>query len=307
MSYRIAAVSYLLAAAIGLGVVPQAGADEPSREEAERLQRLQVVEKNLAERLRTADTPKAAKKAPANLSDLSLEVTALQTLNQLRLTPAQLETLRKLAKETAPKLSAPKELKGSEQLHKTLSALRDALLKQDDDKVGSLGEKLEALTSEESFEPDGVEVTEEAQRRAPEVLRLLSARQVASYVGNDPDSIPDPLELMTDALDKVRSLPAQDWKDLRDDVSEHVGLLLAGLDDAKADKISEDVVELLIQARNMKDDEFKAQRKDLEKTARDIIGDVGPTDVLRNIVERALAELLSNPRLPAALDARLKK
>ena len=37
-----------------------------------------------------------------------------------------------------------------------------------------------------------------------------------------------------------------------------------------------------------------------------IVGDVGPTEVLRHLVEHALAELLSNPRLEAALAERLK-
>jgi hypothetical protein len=279
MSYRIAAAG-LLVAAVGLCMASQSRAEEAA---------------------------KPAHSEPANLNNLSLEVTALQTLYQLRVTPKQMETLRKLAKETTPKTFTPKEVKGSAKLHKTLAALRVALLKEDEDQIGSLGDKLADLTSEESFEPDEVEITEAAQRRAPEVLRMLSARQVANYVGSDPDQFPDPLELITDALEKARNLPVQEWRDLRDDVSERVGLLLAGLDDAKADKISEDVVDLLIKARSLKDDEFKAQRKELEKAARDILGDVGPTDVLRNVVERALAELLSNPRLSAALDARLKK
>ena len=59
--------------------------------------------------------------------------------------------------------------------------------------------------------------------------------------------------------------------------------------------------------RALKDDEFKKERPELEKTARQIVGEVGPLDVLRHAVERSLADLLSNPRLAAAIDARLKK
>jgi hypothetical protein len=279
MSYRIAAAG-LLVAAVGLYVAPRGQAEE---------------------------AVKPARSAPTDLNNLSLEVTVLQTLYQLRATPAQLEILRKLAKETTPKSYTPKELKGSAKLRKTLVSLRDALLKEDEDQVSTLGDKLAELSSEESFEPDEVEITEAAQRHAAEVLRMFSAKQVACYVASDPDQFPDPLELMTDALGKARNLPVQEWRDLRDDVSERVGFLLAGLDEARADKISEDVVDLLIKARGLKDDEFKVQRKELEKAARDIVGEVGPTDVIRNVVERALAELLSNPRLAAALDARLKK
>jgi hypothetical protein len=71
--------------------------------------------------------------------------------------------------------------------------------------------------------------------------------------------------------------------------------------------VSDQVVQLLIQARALKDDEFKRERRDLEKSARQIVGEVGPMQILRHAVERALAELLSNPRLPTALEARLKK
>ncbi len=53
--------------------------------------------------------------------------------------------------------------------------------------------------------------------------------------------------------------------------------------------------------------EFKAQRDDLDKEARKVVGDVGPTDVIRHYMERALAELLSNPRLGAAVEARRGK
>jgi hypothetical protein len=35
------------------------------------------------------------------------------------------------------------------------------------------------------------------------------------------------------------------------------------------------------------------------------MGEVGSTDVLRHIVEHDLAELLANPRLPAAVEALL--
>ena len=99
----------------------------------------------------------------------------------------------------------------------------------------------------------------------------------------------------------------KEWKQLRVDVSEEVGNLTAGLDADKASKISDQVVQLLIQARGLKDDEFKKQQAELEKSARQIIGNVGALDVVRHVLERSLAELLSNPRLAMAIDARLKK
>jgi hypothetical protein len=64
---------------------------------------------------------------------------------------------------------------------------------------------------------------------------------------------------------------------------------------------------LLIQVRALTEEEFKAQRPELEKMARAIVGDLSPLDVLRHALVQDLAELLSNPRLAAAIDARLKK
>jgi hypothetical protein len=37
------------------------------------------------------------------------------------------------------------------------------------------------------------------------------------------------------------------------------------------------------------------------------VGDLGPLQVLQNVMENVLAALLSNPRLVAAIDARLQK
>ncbi len=60
-------------------------------------------------------------------------------------------------------------------------------------------------------------------------------------------------------------------------------------------------------ARALKDEEFKAERPELEKMAGEIVGNLSPLDVLRHVLAQDLAELLSNPRLVAAIDARLKK
>ena len=66
------------------------------------------------------------------------------------------------------------------------------------------------------------------------------------------------------------------------------------------------MVQLLIQVRALTEDEFKAQRGEWEKAARQIIGEVSPFEVMRHQLEYALAELLSNPRLEAALELRFK-
>jgi hypothetical protein len=154
---------------------------------------------------------------------------------------------------------------------------------------------------------DGVEITDAAGERAKEVFKRLSARQVASYLVSAIDEIADPLEEILGALEKVRGLEEKEWKQLREEVSEEVGRLVAGLDAEKAGRIGDRVVQLLIQARALTDEEFKTERMDLEKEARQIVGEIGPLEVLGHTVEQALAELLSNPRLQTALDAVVTK
>jgi hypothetical protein len=102
-------------------------------------------------------------------------------------------------------------------------------------------------------------------------------------------------------------MSSDQWKEFRSDFGDEIARLVAGVDADKAEKISDEVIQLLIVARSLKDDEFKAQLPDLEKSAHKIVGDLGPVQVLQNVMENVLAALLSNPRLVAAIDARLQK
>jgi hypothetical protein len=254
-----------------------------------------------------ADEP--AKGSQPSLNDLSMEVAVLQAFRQFKFTPGQLETLRKLARETVAEPSGREPGKASAEYRRTLAALRDALTEDDNDDVADeLQLQLDELNEKEKPElDDGIEVTEAARLHAPEMLRSLSARQVAYYLANHVDEVPEPLERILAAMDAVRALDAKEWKRLREAVSEEVGRGAAGLDGEKASQVGDKVVQLLIQVRALTEEEFKAQRAELEKMAREIVGNLGPLDVLRHVVAQDIAELLSNPRLQAAIDARLKK
>jgi hypothetical protein len=254
-----------------------------------------------------ADAPKE-NAGKDDLNSVSLEVAALQLVHQLDLTPDQMEAFAKLAKDAAPKDTTRKPAKVSDKYRKTLLAYNDALLKGEDDRIDDLGEELEDLRdSEDPTLGDQVETTDEARKLAPQALALLGARQTAAYLGLYGDDLPDPVEDLLAALGKSHDPEEKDWKELRDDTAEEVGWLVAGFDKDAAKKVSDKAGALLDRARALKDEDFKAQRPQLEKDARALVGDTGPTDVLRHVLERDLAELLANPRLPAALDARLKQ
>lgn len=255
---------------------------------------------------RAADELK--KKDQPSLNDLSMEISALQSLYSLRLTDVQLAKLRELAKQTADKPAARQSAKATEKYYKLLQDLRAALVQNKDDQhIDDLNQQLDKLTESEKPElDDSVDITDEAREQAPKALRLLQPSQVAAYLGGFADTIGDPLEKVLDGLTRVRDMEDKEWESFRTTLPDEVGRLVAGLDSEKAARIGDQLVELLIVVRGLKDDEFKKQRPELDKKAREIVGDLGPTDVLRNVMEYHLAELLSNPWLVPAIDARLK-
>ena len=256
---------------------------------------------------RAADAPKE-NAGKDDLNALSLEVAALQLVHQMALTPDQMEAFAKLAKDAAPRDTTRKPAKVSDKYRKTLQQYHDALVKGDDDRIDDLGEELEDLRdSEDPALDDQVETTDEARKLAPQALKLLGARQTANYLALYGDDLPDPVEDLLGALEKSHDPAEKDWKELRDDTAAEVGWLVAGFDKDAAGKVSDKAGALLDRARDLKDEEFKTQRPQLEKEARELAGDVSPTRVLRHILERDLAELLANPQLPAALDARLEQ
>src|SRR5262249_21341753 len=147
---------------------------------------------------------------------------------------------------------------------------------------------------------DGVEVTDEARRAAPGVCRRLKAPQLAAFIAEAAEEIADPLDVLLAALEEVRGLEPGRWKERRDEVAGQVARLGAGVD-RKADRLEGAVSALLARARSLTDAQFKARRGALERAARQLAGRVEPAEVLRHTAEHALAELLSNPRLGAAL------
>jgi hypothetical protein len=250
--------------------------------------------------------PKEPEGAKGDFNSLNLEVTALEMLYQFRITRSQLEQLAKLAPRTARPMPAAREVTVSADFARTLKDLRAALVAHEDDDIADLSARLDKLRAAESPEFDEVEIGDGARKHTPGLLRQLSARQVASYLADFADEFPDPLEKVLDAFDDVRKLPAKEWEPLRDEVAGQVGWLVAGLDAAAEEKVAKQVAELLNRVRGLGDEEFKAKRAELEKSAERLAGQAGPTEVIRHFVERSLAELLSNPRLAAAVEARLK-
>ena len=262
-----------------------------------------------------ADPRKEKPKLPADdkssnedVNNLSMEVDALTAVREFQLNKAQLEALGKLAAETAGKGDNRQPAKASDKYRKVLADLRDALRGDDEDAIDERSDAVDELRDKENPElDDAVELTDAARKQTPAYLALLTPRQVAAYIaGLDDEDLDGPLERLSAALEQSRKLNGNDWNDARDDTAEAVGWLVAGLDAAASAKVAGQAKDLLDRVHALKEAEFKAQRDDLDKEAKQLAGDVGPTEVLRRIVEHPLAELLSNPRLAAAVEARLK-
>jgi hypothetical protein len=248
-----------------------------------------------------ADEPKTAE---PSASEISLEVQALRAIASMKLAPDQEKLLRKLAKDAAEP-ARERKTKASKEYVQMLADLRNALVAGDNDRADELQEKLDELTETEKPELDeGIEVTDAARKHAPTVFKSLKAPQVAFYITQVVDEIEDPGAKLIDALDKARGLKLSEWKEQRDEMAQGISVLLAGVDAKANERYQDKIIALLSKARGLKDEEFKTQRPDLENEARELAGEVGSTDVLRHKVEHALAELLSNPRLAAALQAR---
>jgi GTP1/Obg family GTP-binding protein len=78
------------------------------------------------------------------------------------------------------------------------------------------------------------------------------------------------------------------------------------MDDAKAHAISQQVSQWLRDSDKLSDAEFATRRQVMEDSARKIVGDVPPMQVLNNWMQDQMAVLLSNPQLPQAIEAVLK-
>jgi len=253
-----------------------------------------------------ADEPKADKEQPVN--EISLEVQALRTFHNFKLTDEQLKMAAKFAKETADPPRKRTAAKVNDEYRKTLTNLRAALIAaDDDDKIGDLEEELDQITDKEKPKlDDSFDITKAARKRTPEIIKSLTVTQLATYYGSIAEDVHDPVAQLTEALEEVRGLEKKEWTDKRDEIADDVAWAVAGTDATASDKVRDKVTALLGKTHELSKDDFKAKKADLEKEAKAIAGDVGPDTLLRHYAEHSVADMLSNPRLEVAVKARMK-
>ncbi|MFO0929373.1 MAG: hypothetical protein U0736_20490 [Gemmataceae bacterium] len=254
-----------------------------------------------------ADKGKAKPKVDfANIADVQADVTLLNVVIALQLRRSQMVRLQAEAPKTMQEAPPRKLVKVSEEFSTTLTNLRSALLVDDEEKVLKLSADLEKLREKENPDIDDVEITPAARKAAPAFLHSLTARQVAGYLATLPE-FPDPIENMVNGISQTRKVRGADWQKLRDDLAEEVGWLVAGLDTAAEERVREKAKALLDKAAAITDKDFTAERPKLDREIRALMGGLGPTEILRNYMERVVAEVLSNHRLTFVLESRLKR
>jgi hypothetical protein len=258
-----------------------------------------------------SETPGTSSSGDADLNSLYMEIQAQRTLFGLKVVnPPQVRRLMKLAESVTPKERHRETPEVTDPFREALNELRTALVQNNADKVSEIDDRLDELNKNGDIEfDDTVDVTEAAREAAPKALALLRADQVASYLGSLEDEFPSPQTLLLRSMRLVgpagKKAPPDQWKEERDEVSRQIGWLVAGLDQAKADEVASRAAQLLDKAYAAKRGELLKQRVNIEKEIHSLLGDVGPIEVIRHIMEHDLAEMLSNPRVTAALKSRL--
>ncbi len=253
------------------------------------------------------DREKGSKKESADLGDINADVLVLQVLHAFDMKTSQLKELATLAAKTAQKAPPRKGVRASETYRKALLGMRQALIDNDEEKIETALTALDAAREKENPQFDEIEITEAARKNTPQVYRRLNARQVALYISGLAGDFPDPTERLYEGLRASRKLRGKEWQNLRDDLAYQVGWLVAGLDTAKEEQVREKATALLNKAAGLSDEDYDEQAAGLRKSARELVGNLDATLVIRHYIERVLAETLSSHRLAVAVQARLRK
>jgi hypothetical protein len=255
--------------------------------------------------------PAQAKTKPAaeqpNANTLSLEVMALRSLRTWQATPAQMKALQGLLKEDFIKQTKRQPAKASRKLVKNMQLLLTALIQDDEDDIKTYSEKVDVLRDEDEEIDDVVEVTPAAAVPAAKALRLFTPRQVLAYLKSFEDALPEPASVLLEALEDGRDATPEKWKKIREDAVAQVGWLLGGLTPKQPEKLAGEVQKWLNAHHKLKAEELSKQRgKLVEEINKEFTGRVSPNVILLNVAWHGMAELLCNPRLPAALAKRVK-
>jgi len=249
-----------------------------------------------------AATTEPSATTPDELVKTQLEVDALRTISELKLTTDQLKQLREMTENPAGDLpSASGEVDAD--YDAALSTLRDAILSGDGDKIAAAESRVSELEHKLGIDRPIPDLTDAAFARANDALKLLTPHQLAEYIAWSADDIVDCHTLLSEALDKCHDLPKDKFISLRDRVADEISSLVAFTPPGNPKPpIYQKIVKLMDRVRGMSQGSFESQQIALDDEISDLISKLGPIKGIRNWTARELAELLSNPEFHRAID-----
>jgi hypothetical protein len=244
--------------------------------------------------------------APGANVKLQYQVAALEMIQQLDLSADQMRAMQKLVSGVKP-ATMPGRAKMNDEYRNALTEYRKALVGGDEDKIADAEDKVAEIRDkdESASEPD-IDATESARQAAPQLLAILHPSQIASYISDHADDVPDPLQTMLDALDEMAGKSDEEYSSIKSEAADQAAMLLVGVDPKAQEPIAKKVSDWIDSAHKLSADELKAKRTTLEASAKEIVKQPDPLECLRHWLQRDLADLLANPELPEALTSRLK-
>jgi hypothetical protein len=255
---------------------------------------------------------------PDDVNDLSMEVAALRTMYLLKASPDQglpdrnqFNALAFLSRKTAEPHRDRDEAQVSKNYRKVLTDLRAAFIVNHEARIRELSDQLDEVTKDEKPElDDGIEITDAARGVTHRFLLYFDANRTVPYLAAYGKEFPDPFMLLLTSIGAAArsKKPSEDeWPTLRDFVIKEVSWQVGGLSLKKQQQVGEQVAAFLDKANQLSEAELKKGGLPGSKMKHEIgviVNVVDCTDIMRNVLQQDLAELLSNPRLPAARKAR---
>jgi hypothetical protein len=251
--------------------------------------------------------PGAGAELPKDLNLASMRLHAVDTLYELDLSSEQLKALKESATGTASEQKRTAAA-GDEKLAAAMTDFYRALLAREDDQdIARLRNKLAEMSADDTVKlDDEVEPTDTAREKAPAVCKRFSAGQIAAFLASHADQIADPDEKMVGLLEELHDTTSASEADaLVKDASEEIGRLVGGADQKKSSAMTAQVAEWFKAKRELTDDQIEEQHDALLASAKKVIGDVPPMEILGHWMEEETAVLLSNPQLSEAIEAAL--
>jgi hypothetical protein len=184
---------------------------------------------------------------------------------------------------------------------------KDLILNNDDEAVSDQ-DRLVEMEDKNGFSIDPtVIVSDDARTQAQIIYDQMTPSQIANYVSQCGEVVPDLAEILMAGLDQCRHLTDADYVEFSDSLAERIAVLTGGLSGDSNDRMADRVKAILDQARPLTDDQFAQQKSDFQHQADRIAGSCFPTDLMAHAIQWDLATFLSNPQAKAMTTIRARQ